>query len=208
MILAIDTALNHCSIAILNNDEILVEKSFAANNQQAEILPKLVQEALESAQIQATQIDRIATSVGPGSFNGIRIGLGFAKSFALALNIECIGVSTLDILLEFSNAKSKIALIESNGGFFAKAMVGHNCVILPFRLDAEELANIEFSNFEEIIFIGNCDNSIPDRAKKIDALSPVILAKLAVNMNAQENPPIPQYIRGADAKLWSGSQYV
>ncbi len=211
MILAIETALNHCSTALINGDATLFEKVISAKNSQSEILPNLVLDCLNSANIAQSEISKIAVTIGPGSFNGVRIGLGFAKTFAMALNIECIGVSTFDVLGAEIKQDSKMAIIEIGGNYFGQASIMGKCVLPPTRLSLEELTRIELNDFAEIAFIGNSndlDVRFHERVKIYDALSPTHLANLASNLSAIESPAVPLYLRDADAKPWSGSQYV
>src|SRR5262249_10366485 len=61
-------------------------------------LPALVAQALEQTAVTFRQVDAIAVSTGPGSFTGLRVGLGFAKGIAFAGSLRIAGVSTLEAL--------------------------------------------------------------------------------------------------------------
>lgn len=208
MILAIDTALNHCSVALLNKDDVLFHKSLPAKNTQSELLPSLVSEALKAAKSKASDLEKIAVTIGPGSFNGVRIGLGFAKSLAMALKIECIGVSTLGLLLGTFDSKSKTALIETNGAWFLETMDAENNRLGPMRIEYAELQKLDLSKKDEVSYIGSSKLPFEYKAIKQEFLNPIILAKMAQHLNQCDFPPAPLYLRSADAKLWAGSQYV
>jgi tRNA threonylcarbamoyladenosine biosynthesis protein TsaB len=94
-ILALDTALNACAACIFDTagGEIAGE-SIAMNRGHAEALVPLVARIAERAGGLST-LDRIVTTVGPGSFTGLRVGISAARGFALALKIPCVGVTTL-----------------------------------------------------------------------------------------------------------------
>ena len=58
----------------------------------------MVGELAADARIEFAAIDRIAVTVGPGSFTGLRVGLAFAKGLSAALDRPCAGVDTLEAL--------------------------------------------------------------------------------------------------------------
>lgn len=206
-VLAIDTSLNACSIALMADGIMLFEEIVEARNNQSEVLPNLIDKMIKKTSIKPNTINRVVVTIGPGSFNGVRIGLGFAKSFALALGIPCIGVSTLDVLLQSSKSESKVAIIETNGTIYLKA-VDKAIIREPKRLEFEDFENLDFSPYSEILGIMSSDSKHSARIKNVKVVSPSILAKMSVLLNENDNPPIPLYLRGADAKPWAGSRYV
>jgi tRNA threonylcarbamoyladenosine biosynthesis protein TsaB len=100
MILAIETATEVCSAALVHNGILLGERSLKEKNIHSERLLLLVDEVLKSAQVKNNQLVAIAISIGPGSFTGLRIGLSTAKGLALALEIPIIAIPTLDGIAE------------------------------------------------------------------------------------------------------------
>ena len=97
-ILSIDTSSNICTVAVLENyeckEEIIVDD---ARNHSEKIMP-VIEEALNKTNLNLTDIDLIVCDKGPGSFTGIRIGVGTVLAFQDSLNIPCIGVSSLEAL--------------------------------------------------------------------------------------------------------------
>ena len=96
-ILAIDTATEACSVALLNGDEL---------NQEIEIQPtghsrlvlKMVDTVLGDAGFGLENLDLIAVNNGPGSFTGVRIGLGVTQGLAYGADLPVIGVCSLEVL--------------------------------------------------------------------------------------------------------------
>ncbi|MDE1186959.1 MAG: tRNA (adenosine(37)-N6)-threonylcarbamoyltransferase complex dimerization subunit type 1 TsaB [Pantoea sp.] len=93
-ILALDTATEACSAALLNQQHIDARFEIAPRDHTQRILP-LVQELLQAQQLELTALDALAFGRGPGSFTGVRIGIGIAQGLALGANLPMIGVSSL-----------------------------------------------------------------------------------------------------------------
>jgi tRNA threonylcarbamoyladenosine biosynthesis protein TsaB len=96
-ILALDTALGATSVAVFDTEgsRILAEDRVEMTRGHAEALVPMVGRVLEKAGLAFQAIDRFASTVGPGSFTGIRIGIAAARAFALAHRKPVVGVSTL-----------------------------------------------------------------------------------------------------------------
>jgi tRNA threonylcarbamoyladenosine biosynthesis protein TsaB len=98
MILAIDTATRWTGIALHNGDAVIAEHGWQSINTQTIELAPAVADMLNKADVSAADLKAIAVAIGPGSYTGLRVGLGFAKGMALAHGVALIGVSTLDIV--------------------------------------------------------------------------------------------------------------
>ena len=78
-ILAIETSSSICGVAVIHNNEVLSIEEKDVRRKHAELLPGLTKSSLNKIRITLDDIDAIAISIGPGSFTGLRIGLGFQK---------------------------------------------------------------------------------------------------------------------------------
>ncbi|HEY4981004.1 MAG TPA: tRNA (adenosine(37)-N6)-threonylcarbamoyltransferase complex dimerization subunit type 1 TsaB [Pseudolabrys sp.] len=96
-ILAIDTALEACSAAVLDTEHaaIAAHESRPMVRGHAEALIPLIARVLERARLSFSEIDRIAVTTGPGSFTGLRVGISAARGIALATGKPAVGLSTL-----------------------------------------------------------------------------------------------------------------
>jgi tRNA threonylcarbamoyl adenosine modification protein YeaZ len=95
-ILAIDTALEACSAAVLDTREgVLARESKPMTRGHAEALMPLVRRVVEQASVDFAALDRIAVTVGPGSFTGLRVGIAAARGIALAAGKPAVGITTL-----------------------------------------------------------------------------------------------------------------
>src|SRR5690242_13387521 len=97
LVLAIDTALEACSAAVLDTERAseAVHESQPMTRGHAEALMPLIARVLDRARIDAQGLDRIAVTVGPGSFTGLRVGIAAARGIALATGKPAIGLTTL-----------------------------------------------------------------------------------------------------------------
>lgn len=97
--LGLDTATSACACALWSEGEgrALAVRAEEMQRGQAERLVPLVQETLQQAGLGFADIARIAVTVGPGTFTGLRIGLAAARGFALAANCPLIGVTSLEV---------------------------------------------------------------------------------------------------------------
>ena len=96
-VLAIDTALEACSVAVLDTEHaaIAAHESRPMVRGHAEALIPLIARVLERARLTFSEIDRIAVTTGPGSFTGLRVGISAARGIALATDKPAMGLSTL-----------------------------------------------------------------------------------------------------------------
>jgi tRNA threonylcarbamoyl adenosine modification protein YeaZ len=96
MELAIDTSFNIVSIALSHKGEILALLTWQTKqNHTIELLPSLVC-LLQQADVGLGSIEAIVVAKGPGSFNGLRVGMSTAKGLAFTLNVPLLGVNTLE----------------------------------------------------------------------------------------------------------------
>lgn len=93
-ILAIDTATEACSVALSDNGSTHAHFELCPREHTQRILP-MVQDTLTAGGLSLEQLDVLAFGRGPGSFTGVRIGIGIAQGLALGANLPLTGVSTL-----------------------------------------------------------------------------------------------------------------
>ena len=98
-ILAIDTATEACSVALLDNGTTHACFELCPREHTQRILP-MVRDTLNQAGVLLSDINALAFGRGPGSFTGVRIGIGIAQGLALGAELPMIGVSTLATMAE------------------------------------------------------------------------------------------------------------
>src|SRR3954462_1163864 len=95
-VLAIDTALEACSAAVLDSGNGgVASESLPRVRGHAEALMPLIGRVMKQAALEFSELDRIAVTTGPGSFTGLRVGIAASRGIALATGKPAIGLSTL-----------------------------------------------------------------------------------------------------------------
>ena len=95
-ILGFDTATSACSAAVWEDGRIAARRFEPMSRGQSERLMPMVREVLSEAGADFPDLDLLAVTTGPGAFTGLRIGLAAARGMALAGDLACFGVTTLD----------------------------------------------------------------------------------------------------------------
>ncbi|MGM0507801.1 MAG: tRNA (adenosine(37)-N6)-threonylcarbamoyltransferase complex dimerization subunit type 1 TsaB [Fusobacteriota bacterium] len=99
LILGIETSTKTGSVALYDNESgIIAETILQVKFNHSDTLMESINNLFQISTVSKKDIDKIAVGIGPGSFTGIRIGIGTAKGLAYSLNIPVIGINSLDIL--------------------------------------------------------------------------------------------------------------
>ncbi|MES1199174.1 MAG: tRNA (adenosine(37)-N6)-threonylcarbamoyltransferase complex dimerization subunit type 1 TsaB [Pseudomonadota bacterium] len=195
LVLAIDTALNACSVALARDDEVLASQSEPMDRGQAERIAPMADEVMRAAGVAFAEIDRIAVTTGPGSFTGVRVGLSFARALALALDKPCVGLSTLEILaLQSGEAGLRAAVIETQGAVYLALYEDGAPLIAPRAVERDDVNAV-------------LESGVGGRAFALQrggAPDIVALARRAARLDPATHRPDPLYLRGHGAKLPAG----
>ena len=117
-ILALDTATEALSAALLVEGQLL-EHYELAGRAHSERLSAAIHRLMGEAELGFSQLDALVCGVGPGSFVGVRLGLGYAKGLALALDLPVVPVSSLAMLAQRAvddGARDVLACIDARTG--------------------------------------------------------------------------------------------
>jgi len=97
-ILAIDTATPSCSAALVNDDKLLAENTLVNKQTHSRHVMVLIQQVLDMSGVSVSDVDGFASTYGPGTFTGLRIGMSTLKGLADAVDKPIVGVSSLAAL--------------------------------------------------------------------------------------------------------------
>ena len=204
MILAIDTCLAASSIAVLDGEIVLAARSEPMTRGHQERIAVLARDVAAGAGVKFADLTRIAVTVGPGSFTGLRVGLSFAKGLATALSIPCVGVNTLEALAATAGATGFVAgvLDAKMGQVYLQVFDGGKALMAPDALEvgvaAARLAELYSGGPATLVGSGAplVADVLPDAMVLTPAYAdPVAVARLAAARPAPSHSPRPLYLR-------------
>jgi tRNA threonylcarbamoyladenosine biosynthesis protein TsaB len=163
--LAFDTTSSTLSTALLFNKEILTKNIIHESGKQSELLIPEIEKILKKNKIWYQDLDLIATSNGPGSFTGTRIGLTTARILKLATDLPLILVNSCEVIaFKYRNKSGKISVLldAAMNEFFYAEFFAENEVVSevsePRLLRVENLS--EAFPEEEFFLCGSGKNLI------------------------------------------------
>ena len=144
MLLAIDTSTDTAGVAIIQDSEVLAELTWrCGRNHSVELLPRLTQ-LIDQARLSLQSANGIIVARGPGSYNGLRVGISTAKGLAFGLGVPLVGISTLEAAA-YQHVETGLPvcpIFDAGGGEIAVALyqmkAGEWC-----QLSAEHLTTVE-----------------------------------------------------------------
>ncbi len=219
-ILAIDSTLRRCSVALWQSQSVIAEAEETTPNRQAARLIPLIEQMLDKNKVNYSDISAIACTIGPGSFTGIRIGLATAKAIALAANLPLMGVTTLEAIAwqaaqtAEDNNKITIAMNAYRGEIYLQSFLWQRGRLMPLtQPQALAVDNALTALPDEGFLAGDAQSLLIDSATASKKnLSPCpettqptasAIAELAAQEQrfAPGREVHPLYIRPPDAKL-------
>ena len=208
-LLAVDTALGACSVAVLEGDAVLVHRYELMERGHAEALAPMVEEAMSSAGLPFASIDRLAVTTGPGTFTGQRVGLAFMRGLRVALGKPLMGLTTLGAMAEAARTETGLvdaaALHDARRGEVYLEIVGE-VPLAPVVLSFEEAVTLLAKRGGAIALAGTaaaaaCERLPNATLSSIHQPDALWVARLARNLPDNPEPPRPLYLRAPDAKL-------
>lgn len=222
IVLAFDTALGACSAGVWRDGRVLASEILAMPQGHSEVLMPMIERALAAAGVAYADLDRIAVTVGPGSFTGLRVGIAAARGLAMAAARPAIGVTTTDVLAagvpdsdritSDGTARRILAVVDSKrGDVFAQVFdaAGQAC---------GEIVNVAYPSLADLCGPGPLVVVGDAAAHAIEALGAraicasgahtcrvETIAALAARRPVESAGPTPVYVRPPDVTLSAGS---
>ncbi|MBO6675697.1 MAG: tRNA (adenosine(37)-N6)-threonylcarbamoyltransferase complex dimerization subunit type 1 TsaB [Rhizobiales bacterium] len=212
LILSIDTAGPACQAVVSDGARVVSSRSMTMLRGHGEALIPMVEDGLGEAVITYEDLDRVAVTVGPGSFTGMRVGLAAARGFSATLNIPIVGIGTLEAMAVTDRLASDVAAVR------CVAIDARNGLVYGQRFEIDGTAMEQPSVMADLVFAA----SVPQGGRLVGPATPIIaalarsagkqvtlgdsaqvpsieaLAELAAASDAGEKPR-PLYLKPADA---------
>ncbi|MGJ4941168.1 tRNA (adenosine(37)-N6)-threonylcarbamoyltransferase complex dimerization subunit type 1 TsaB [Bradyrhizobium sp. HKCCYLS1011] len=217
LILAIDTALDHCAAAVLDTDvgEMRAHESQPMKRGHAEALMPMIARVVRQSGVSFAALDRIAVTTGPGSFTGLRVGLSAARGIALAAHKPVVGVTTLSAyaapIVSEDSPHPVISAIDARHDqvYFQVVGGGGNELVAPQVAPIEDA--LAAAHLGAVHLVGNAAGLLAARWPA-DAEAPASVdmqaapdiawvAWLGAAADPERAPARPFYLRAPDVKL-------
>lgn len=215
-VLAVDTALGQCAVCVLDTDalEPLALETAEIDRGHAEALLPMMDRVVARAEGGFAAVERVAVTVGPGSFTGLRVGISAARAVGLALKVPVVGVTTLSALMAPHMAPVRyrliVAAIDARGGrVYAQAIAPNGrAVIAPSIVTLRDVVRALGSS--GVTIVGSGGPAIAAEAwtvgidVKVDPAPPLPditwVARLAAAAVPEHALPKPFYLAGPGAR--------
>ena len=157
--LFIDTALSYIRVALFKDNKLVDSINEKCEKNMSSLFDSKVDELFKRNNLELTEVNKIYTVTGPGSFTGIRVGMTFSKVLAMALNQKITPISELQVLATTKTNKLKAPMIDARRGYVYAGVYDQdlNTVIEDKHILLEDFLNINkdveyisYDSFEHI----------------------------------------------------------
>lgn len=181
LILFIDTAYTHTHIALCDDTGMLAEHLHEQANEQAALLNTMIAGLLAKQEIDINAVDAVAVDGGPGSYTGLRVGLGVAKGLCFALDKPLMVFNKLELLGSRYAALLLILKARAGEGFAFARKDG------AIRLEPQHIfyEQFDWTSFEDLALITD-DASVTEIQQRAQTLESHILDMNSWNKSAQD----------------------
>lgn len=213
-ILAIDTALEACSVVVMDGETVVAREVEAMARGHAEALMPMIARLRDAAALDFAALDRIVVTVGPGSFTGLRVGIAAARGIGLAAGKPVVGITTLGAfaapLIAADSSSPVVAAIDArHGHVYLQAFDGDGAT----RVKAGVVSVAEAVRLVAPLkprLVGNAATILaaawladqPAPAVVLQQPAPAIewVARLGTLADEDTEPPKPFYLKAPDAQ--------
>jgi tRNA threonylcarbamoyladenosine biosynthesis protein TsaB len=221
-ILAIDTALPAVSACVLDDSEDSPEaqETIPMERGHAEALLPLIERVMARVEGGFEALGRVAVTVGPGSFTGLRVGIAAARAIGIACGIPVTGVSTLaalaaPLILEQKPGLVAVAIDARHGNVYFAAFGPDGRAIMPPRIASVREAvrslgagpvRLAGSGAPLLAIEAAAAGTETEIAENV-GLDIVFVAKLGLLADPVMAPPRPLYLKAPDVKRQEATQF-
>lgn len=221
-ILALDTALGQCACAVIDTaqETPLASEVIAMDRGHAEALLPMLDRVMARVEGGFGSLDRVAVTVGPGSFTGLRVGISAARAIGLAAGVPVVGVTTLSALMaplmQDGPQRLTVAAIDARGGRVFAQGIGPSgrLVIGPAVLSIRDVVRTLGSG--SVTLVGSGAAAIAQDARSV-GIEPILpaesnlpdiawVARIGMAADPAEALAKPYYLAPPDARPQDGAR--
>lgn len=228
-ILSVDTSTPTCTVGVVDGDRVLAESVDSSGQTHARHLMGMIHNTLTASGMAIQDMDGFAVVTGPGTFTGLRIGIGTIKGLAFALSRPLAGVTSLAALAAQADLATKFVCPVMDArrnevyyGLYASEkgtlrQIGSDCLASPAVL-AENIQDVcQFIGNGARLYRETIDSLLGPLARyshlRHDTIRSETIARLAMDRYESSEPAslsavAPYYIRRSDAELHFGKTPV
>lgn len=213
-ILAFDTSSKALAVALVEDGDILGQVTLNIKKNHSITLMPAIDFLMAQVGLKPKDLDRIAVAKGPGSYTGLRIAVTTAKTLTYSLDIELVGVSSLQTMAKNLDTSSLVVpLMDARRkNVYAGAYLNGESVITDRHTSFDDLVPLLQERDEEIVFTGEVDNFIEDITEKLpnarvinDSLLKLPSAYQIALVGAEMEPVeihtfVPEYLKRVEAE--------
>lgn len=190
-VLALETTTDVCSVAVNIGTQIMCH-SLVVPRKHNEFILKMVDELLESNEIQRADLDLIAFSAGPGSFTGVRLGASVAQGIAYGLGLNVVVIPTRDAMAlqvqRMHPQRESCTLVRwSRRGWFYVARFREKNNVMACEHEDELITEENVPTDPDVV---------TDKQITLSALFVLELARTRKNQSVSPEQALPLYVAG------------
>ena len=156
LILAITTSSKTCSVALLEDSQILIELNIENEKTHSENLMPLIDKAFKETGKNVSDVNLIACDIGPGSFTGIRIGIATCKAIAEVNQIPICSSSSLEGLSYNVSSTTICSLIDArNNQVYCGIFNNDHELLEEYMADNINEVKKVLEKYDNILFVGD-----------------------------------------------------
>jgi tRNA threonylcarbamoyladenosine biosynthesis protein TsaB len=202
-LLAVDSSFGVCSVALFCNGVLKDVREELVHSRQAESLLPLIQDLLSSHSVTYKNLDALVSTVGPGSFTGLRIGLTAVKGLSLVSGVRGVGVTTLDACAQEYSGQCVVVLNAMRNEVYLQRFAangrqeeGAQLISLDEVNEHLRLGDVVVGNAREVLEpVVVCDVEFAEASPHAKLAGEFVLS------GGRQRDLEPLYIRKPDAKL-------
>ena len=214
-ILAFDTSSTALSVALLEDEKLVAESTVTVKKNHSISLMPTIDFLVAQAGWQPSDLERIVVAQGPGSYTGLRVAGETAKTLAYALDIDLVGVSSLQALTDLSVDGVVIPIMDARRnnvyvGFYenGQAIVPDCHALVPDCHAAFVDVLEQAKTFEKVTFVGEVANfvdqikeSLPEATILSSLPSAQLIGRLGLSLPSVDvDAFVPHYLKRVEAE--------